>query len=327
MKMKSPLFWNHFGIGAVLLGPAAWAFQGVAGVRNALAAPPWRASIPVVCIGNLVIGGAGKTPVAIDIARRLLRRGVDAHFLSRGYGGSARGPLRVDPMIHSAPLTGDEPLLLANVAPTWVSSDRPAGGRAAIDAEAQVIVMDDGFQNPSLAKDLSLLVIDGGYGLGNGHVFPAGPLRESVSSALSRANAVVIVGEDKTGVTTRLGEQCEVLRADLVPTQEGDELRGQTVVAFAGIGRPEKFFSTLRKLGCEIVEAQAFADHHPYTDAELTQLREAAARTSARLVTTEKDWVRIAPAAREGIIHLPVAIRWSDEATIDSHLETLMAPP
>lgn len=323
MRMKTPQFWDHNGIAAALLSPAAWAYRGATRIRNAFAATPWRAPVPVVCIGNLVVGGAGKTPVAIDIARRLLRRGVDAHVLSRGYGGSAQGPLRVDPAIHSAVLTGDEPLLLANVAPTWVSADRPAGGRAAIDAEARALIMDDGFQNPSLAKDLSLLVVDGGYGLGNGRVFPAGPLRESVSSALSRTGAVVIVGEDKTGVAARLGDRCDIIRADLVAGPKGQALRGRAVVAFAGIGRPQKFFTTLRELGCEIVESQAFADHHPYTDAELARLREAAARISAMLVTTEKDWVRIKPSARHGIVCLPVAIRWLDEAAVDSRLETL----
>jgi len=327
MTRKPPPFWNHTGIASALLSPAAWAFQCAAQVRYALASPPWRASVPVVCVGNLVVGGAGKTPVAIDVARRLIRRGVDAHFLSRGYGGSTQGPLRVDPAIHSAALSGDEPLLLANVAPTWVSVDRPAGGDAAIDAGAEIIVMDDGFQNPSLAKDLSLLVIDGSYGLGNGRVLPAGPLRESVSSALSRTDAVIIIGDDKTDVTARLAEQCEILHTDLVVLPERNELRGQPVVAFAGIGRPEKFFTTLREIGCEVLEAQAFPDHYSYTNAELAHLKEAAARLSARLVTTEKDWVRIEPAARVEIICLPVTLRWRNEAAINRHLEILIAPP
>ncbi len=325
MKMTSPSFWAHDGIAAALLGPAAWIYQGATGVRNALAAPPFRAGVPVVCIGNLVLGGAGKTPVAIDVARRLLDRGVDTHFLSRGYGGRARGPLRVDPAVHAAALVGDEPLLLANVAPTWVAADRPTGGRAAIVAGAEAIVMDDGFQNPSLAKDLSLLVIDGGYGLGNGRVFPAGPLRESTASALSRADAVVVIGDDAAAVTAKFEVRCEVLRADLLPGPQSDALCGQRVVAFAGIGRPEKFFETLGTLACQIVETHAFADHHPYGEAELAGLKEAAARSSATLVTTEKDWVRIEPAARHGILSLPVALRWRDPAAIDGRLEKLMA--
>lgn len=281
---------------------------------------PARAGIPVVCVGNLVAGGAGKTPVVLSLAARLAE-GLNApgrvHCLMRGYGGSESGPLRVDPSRHDLSQVGDEALLLAEAAPTWISRDRVAGARAAEAAGAALILMDDGFQNPSLHKDISLLVIDGVFGFGNGRIIPAGPLREPASDGLARADAIVLIGDDEAGVAAQVGNR-PILRAWLTPTAESAaHIAGRRVFAFAGIGRPEKFFTTLRGLDCEIAGTHSFDDHHPFTDEEIGELVAIARRLEALPVTTAKDVVRLPPDRRAQIAVLDVAITWADEAALD----------
>jgi len=304
----APDFWARPGLVADLLGPLAWAHAAAGTARRALTRP-WRAPVPVICVGNLVAGGAGKTPVVLSLARLLAERGARPHLLSRGYGGRARGPLRVDPARHDAAEVGDEPLLLVRTAPTWIARDRAAGAQAAIAAGASLILMDDGFQNPGLEKDLSLLVIDGAYGLGNGRVMPAGPLREPVATALKRADAVVLMGEDEAAVAP-LVAPTPVLSARLRPT--AGVPRDQPVIAFAGIGRPEKFFRTLAETGAPVIARCGFADHHVYAEGDLLRLAEDAARAGARLVTTEKDAVRLPPAWRARVAVFAVEVAWQD---------------
>ncbi|HUZ72783.1 MAG TPA: tetraacyldisaccharide 4'-kinase [Stellaceae bacterium] len=319
MKLPpAPEFWNRPGLGAQLLEPLAWAFAAAGAARRALA-HPYRAPVPVLCVGNLVAGGAGKTPVVLSLARRLTAQGARPHLLSRGYGGSEAGPLAVDPARHDAAQVGDEALLLAQVAPTWIARDRAAGARAAAAAGAGIIVMDDGFQNPSLVKDRALLVVDGGYGFGNGRVMPAGPLRERVPAALARADAVVLMGADADGVAARLGG-ARVLRAELVAV--ASTVPAGRVVAFAGIGRPEKFFRTVAATGAIVVARHAFADHHRYGAAELERLGRDAEAAGARLVTTAKDAVRLPQAWRARVSVLEVEVRWQDDAA----LKALLAP-
>ena len=272
----------------------------------------------MLCVGNLVAGGAGKTPVALDLARRLAARGAHPHILSRGYGGTAAGPLAIDPARHDAAEVGDEPLLLARAAPTWIARDRVAGARAAIAAGAGVIVMDDGFQNPALAKDVSLLVIDGAYGFGNGRVMPAGPLREPIAGALARAEAVVLMGEDELGLAARLGAM-RVLAARLVPVAR--QAFAGPIVAFAGIGRPEKFFRTIVESGATLIERHEFPDHYRYGAAELARLEDEAARDGARLLTTAKDWVRLPPPWRDRIAVLEIEVEWRDAAALEALLD------
>jgi tetraacyldisaccharide 4'-kinase len=279
----------------------------------------------VICVGNLVAGGAGKTPVALALARRLLARGRAPHFLTRGYGGRLAGPVRVDPAAHTARAVGDEALLLAAMAPAWVAHDRPAGARAAAAAGAQTIVMDDGHQNPSLGKDLAILVIDGGYGFGNRRVIPAGPLREPIGEGLARADAVVVVGVDECGIAREIGGRVPLLRARIAPTPGQDELADRDVVAFAGIGRPEKFFATLADLRCRIVAAHAYADHHAYAPDEIMRLADEAGAKRATLVTTAKDAVRLPPEARAMVRVLDVEIEWEDEAAVDALLDRAWA--
>jgi tetraacyldisaccharide 4'-kinase len=319
--MRAPGFWQRDGLLPALLMPAAACFAAGGWLRRRIVAPK-PAAVPVLCVGNLVAGGAGKTPVAAALAERLLTRGRAAHFLSRGYGGRERGPLRVDPRRHTAADVGDEPLLLARIAPAWIARDRAAGADAAAAACARVVVMDDGFQNPGLAKDMSLLVVDGGYGFGNGRTIPAGPLLEPLRTGLSRADAVVLMGPDECGVERHLPASLPVLRAALLPAAP-ESLAGRRVLAFAGIARPEKFFATLEALGCRVAGRRAFSDHHPYTDDEIAALAAEARRADAMLVTTEKDAARLPAAtmASAAIETVPVTIRWRDEAAVDRLLE------
>ncbi len=309
---RAPEFWARPGLVSDLLAPLGWAYGAASAARRAMTQPT-RISVPTICIGNLTAGGAGKTPVALSLAQLFRARGKHPHILSRGYGGSLRGPLHVDPARHSARDVGDEPLLLAAAAPSWIGADRVASARAAMAAGADLLLLDDGFQNPALAYDVALVVIDGGYGIGNGRVMPAGPLREAVAPALARASAVVMIGACERRID--LGRS-PILTAQLAPV-EADGLKGQHVVAFAGIGRPAKFFATLRALGAEIAEQQGFADHYRYTELDLHTLDALAQANNATLVTTEKDWARLPPPWRDKIHALKVALRWDDTAALD----------
>jgi tetraacyldisaccharide 4'-kinase len=309
--MRAPEFWLRECWQARLLAPASWLLGQAAMLRERLASPA-APPVPVLCVGNLTAGGAGKTPVAIAAARVLLAAGRRPFFLSRGHGGALAGPLRVDPACHAAADTGDEPLLLARVAPAIVARDRVAGARLAAAEGADCIVMDDGLQNPALAKTLRLVVVDGETGFGNGRTMPAGPLRAPLSHGLSLADGFALVGEDRLGLAARLAARAPVLRATLEPAAEdAARLRGRRLLAFAGIGRPGKFFATLEACGAELLAREGFADHHPYRDAEVAALRARAVAAGAELATTEKDVVRIPPALRDGILVLPVEARFA----------------
>ncbi|HEY1721380.1 MAG TPA: tetraacyldisaccharide 4'-kinase [Magnetospirillaceae bacterium] len=308
--MKAPGFWYSGGPTSLALAPLGGLWAAGASLRGAFHAPA-HAPVPVVCIGNIVVGGAGKTPVAMSLAHRL----PGAQFLSRGYGGNEIGPILVDPDRDDHRQVGDEPLLLARIARCWVARDRAAGAQAAALEGASCVIMDDGYQDPGLAKDISLLVVDGHVGFGNGRCIPAGPLREPVERGLSRAQAIVLLGEDRVGVTRQFGG-VPVLRGMLEPETEAQALHGQRVVAFAGIGRPAKFFHTLEKLGATLVETRSFPDHHPYTPVEIGHLVDAAELHAAALMTTTKDYVRVPAHQREHITVLRVAVTWEDEAAL-----------
>ncbi len=298
MPLKSPAFWqkNNTLLGRMLspLGRLyAWALR-----RRLKKAKPYRSKIPVVCIGNLVMGGVGKTPLAVSVAEYFKMNGMRPVFLTRGYGGGLCNIL-VDLDKHTAKETGDEALILARVAPTIVDADRARGAKTAERIGADVIIMDDGFQNPQPVKDLSFAVFDGRYGFGNGKVFPAGPLREPLEDGLRRADAFIVVGKDKAGVKDLINKHFPYL--PFVGTHIEQDVKkiaflaGKKVFAFAGIGYPDKFFDMLRDYGCDVVETQAFSDHYPYTDEDMTDLIARADKLDAVLVTTAKDGVRIAP--------------------------------
>jgi len=316
-----------------LLSPASWLWTA-AGRLRVQATTPTRVPVPVICVGNLTAGGAGKTPTALALLGCLAERAGGrpfAHALTRGYGGSLEGPVRVDPARHSATDVGDEALLLTRAAPTWVARDRVAGALAATAAGAQAIVMDDGFQNPALAKDLSLVVVDGEAGFGNGWVLPAGPLREPVAGALARAHAVIVIGTDRAGVADRvrtLQAALPVLAARLAPSRDGVAMvSGRRVFAFAGIGRPEKFFATLGECGAKVVGTRMFADHHRFTAGEIAAIEIEARRLDAHPITTEKDRVRLDAATQGRIAALPVTLTFADEAALRRLLEPVLTRP
>ncbi len=322
--MQPPLFWHRPPATlSRLLAPLS-ALYTWAGARR-LTQASFRAPLPVLCVGNVVAGGAGKTPICLSLLERLQSRGHYPHALTRGYGGTETGPCQVAPDLHEASRVGDEALLLATKAPTWVSRHRPAGAVAAAAAGADVLVLDDGFQNPSLAKDVSLLVVDGGYGFGNGCVMPSGPCREPPARALSRAQGVVILGADTKGLVKQLSRSCPlVLRATLLPDPgEAEALRARRIIAFAGIGRPTKFFETLTSVGAEIIASHSFPDHHPYRRAEIEALLAQAMKQEAYLVTTAKDRVRVPADLRPALSVLTVTVAWEDMRNVDTLLDRL----
>lgn len=314
--MRPPKFWSADRPGfcgraaAVVLAPLGALYGAITAYRAARPST-WRAPVPVICIGNVVMGGAGKTLVCIDLARRLREGGHTPHVLLRGYGGSLQGPALVDANTHSVAETGDEALLLARAAPTWVGRDRTATAKCATEAGATVILMDDGFQNPALAKTVSLLVIDGTFGFGNNRVFPAGPLREPVQGAVVRADALVVIGGESAPFAALI-PACPTFTATIAPDAGPVALDGKPVFAFAGIGRPEKFFQTLHAAGAEIRRTVAYPDHHVFSAAELTALIADAAAAGCTVVTTAKDHVRLPAQLRDRITAVPVHLEWSD---------------
>jgi tetraacyldisaccharide 4'-kinase len=324
--MREPAFWwREAGIAARLLAPAAAVYGAVAQAR--LHRRGRRAAVPVVCVGNLTVGGAGKTPLALATARMLKAAGEVPVFLTRGYGGALAGPIEVDPASHTAADVGDEALLLAQVAPTILARERVAG--AAMASHGSVIVMDDGFQNPALRKDISLLVVDERRGIGNGQVIPAGPLRAPLGAQLDRAHALILVGPpSRGGDVTRQARKhgLPILRAQLQPDKEFVSALGPgRVLAFAGIGDPEKFFATLAAAGSAVATRREFPDHHRYTGAQARALCEDADREGLVLVTTEKDLARLRADAETAELAaqahaLPVMLAFEQEDAFKSFL-------
>ncbi len=315
--MKAPRFWwRKPGLAARLLQPASLLYGAIAERR--MNRPGRPGGVPVICIGNVTVGGSGKTPTAIHVASMLRSIGRHPAFLTRGYGGALSGPIQVDRTRHGFREVGDEALLLARHHPTIVARDRPAGAAMAASLGADVVLMDDGLQNPSLAKDLSIAVFDGAVGIGNGLPLPAGPLRARLSVHWERIDAVLVVGPGEPGSTIAAEarrRQRPVLLGELRPDPgSAARLRGRRVLAFAGIGRPEKFFATLREIGAELVETRSFADHHGYGEREIADLLEVSAQAGLVPVTTEKDLVRLdgfrdTLAGAAAITALPVDLR------------------
>lgn len=322
--MRAPEFWQH-GLGPWprILTPLALGFALGAWLRRCLARP-FRPEVPVICVGNLDSGGNGKTPVVLALANRLAAEGLHPHVISRGHGGTQAGPLRVDPARHEAAMVGDEPLLLAAAAPTWIARDRARGARQAIAAGAGALILDDGFQNPGLVHDLALVVIDGTAGFGNGRLIPAGPLRERPGPGLARAHGMIVMGKARPGLADEihtLAPEKPILNARLLP-RHGDRLRGQRVIGFAGIGRPEKFRDTLEATGADLLAFHPFDDHQRLSRARLEALIEEAAAAEALLVTTAKDSARLDPGDRRRVQVLEVDAVFDDPGA----LERLLMP-
>ena len=340
MTLSTPRWWYLRGRRAgtllrLVLTPASWIWAAATARRIARGGRR-DPGAPVICVGNLTLGGAGKTPVAAEILRLLTARGVRAHALSRGHGGRLSGPLQVDPRQHTAVEVGDEPLMLAQSFPAWIARDRAAGAAAAAAAGAEVVVMDDGHQNASVRKALSLVVVDGEtrdgeWPFGDGSVFPAGPLREPLAAGLARADAVVVLlpadleTPDPELLAVFAAKPVLVARLEpLAPPPAGPQL------AFAGVGKPWKVERALKAAGCELVEFVPLADHAPLDEDLLRRLAARAADFEAGMITTEKDWARLPPAWRDRIVAWPVRARFEDEAAatrlLDQVLESARQP-
>lgn len=319
--MRPPEFWLHKDgrdsapVIRLLLSPISWIY-GWAAARRIRTTESYDPGVPVICVGNATMGGTGKTPVTLYLLNSFQRMGINVAGLTRGYGGREKGPIPVQ-KYHTAEDVGDEPLLLARHAPVWVSAGRDEGARAAVAYGAGVIIMDDGHQNPQLEKTLSLLVVDAETGFGNGCVFPAGPLREKLSAALERADAVILMKPSADyDIDEDLAEQLEgqkVIPAYLAPV--GAPPKGK-LYAFAGIGRPNKFFDSLRRHGGDVVGEIPYKDHYKYRDGDIEQLFLLASELEAGLITTEKDYVRLPKGYRKGVQVWPVKVQFEDELSL-----------
>jgi tetraacyldisaccharide 4'-kinase len=328
LRMKPPGFWygKEASFWPLALAPLGKLYGFLSEKRFDLYYPVPMGK-PVICVGNLVAGGAGKTPVAMAIVDLLLEKGHNPHILTRGYGGTEEGPMQVAPNRDTAEDVGDEALLLVEKAPTWVSKNRALGAQAAIYSGANVIVLDDGFQNATMYKNFSLLVVDGIVGFGNGKVMPAGPLRENISFGLSRADAVVIIGEDKTGAADLIRQHADipVLSARLVPDPGNPDVSGKQIFAFAGIGRPEKFRETLEAAGAVVEGWGSYPDHVPYVEEDLDELVKAAEARDMPILTTAKDHVRLPEKFRSRVQKFSVHLAWENAAEVADLIEKTLS--
>ena len=333
MKLTTPRWWymrepRRLMATRALAAPVSWIWAHVTASRIAKTVPA-DPGVPVICVGNLTMGGVGKTPIVRELLAHLTAQGVQAHGLSRGHGGRLKGPIRVEPDRHTAADVGDEPLMLARDYPIWISRDRPAGARAAAAAGAQVVVMDDGFQNPSLKKALSIVVVDGEtrddeWPFGDGSVFPAGPMREPLAAGLARADAVVILAPaDLPEVDPELIALFDEVPVLIARLEAASPPPAGPQVGFAGVGKPWKVERALEAAGCDLVDFAPLADHAALSEDDLRALAARARKLGAGLVTTEKDWVKLPMAWRARVEAWPVRARFEDEAALDRLLATV----
>ena len=329
--MQPPNFWKndprHAGVWPMVLAPLSKLWQW-AGERRWKKGPHVKMDIPVICVGNVNLGGTGKTPTVIETVTRLKSMGKNPHVVSKGYKGQLSGPIEVNPLTHTANDVGDEPLLLAAFTTTWVSKDRLAGVIVAQKAGADVIVLDDGMQNPAVSKDLTILVVDAEMGFGNGHVMPSGPLRESIQNAISKSNLLLTIGPKGAVHQSFVDKWAEVkilpqVSSTIEPLQTGMDWQDLSALAFAGIGRPEKFYTTLKNMGVKLKATRSFDDHQKIPLALLSRLEKEAWELGAQLVTTEKDAVRLPKEWQQKILTVPVRLKIHENKIFDIALGAL----
>ena len=327
--MKAPYFWSHgldpysreaAPVLRAMLTPLAGIYSW-AGARRIRSSEPYQCGVPVICAGNVTVGGTGKSPLVAALRNWFSKKGIRAASLSRGYKGRLKGPLKVDGQTHSAEAVGDEPLMLSQTGESWIGADRAIASKAMVTDGVELIIMDDGFQNPSLHKDHSILVIDSEAPFGNGYVIPKGPLREPVSSALRRASSIALMGSGPPPDDIR-GKSLPVLRARIQPTAPPPS---GPLVVFAGIGRPQKVFDSVEAHGGSIVESVPFPDHHTYTPGDLRYLQALASEREATLLTTEKDYSRLSLNDREGIQAWPVEVAFDNPELIDEMFSDILS--
>ena len=326
MPIKTPHFWTELNWQSVILFPVSYIWRfGHYAQQKILNTK--ETEIPVICVGNLTVGGSGKTPVVITLCRFLSGIGKSTSILTRGFGGKEKGPIFVSTNLHQSLDVGDEPLMMAHSLDVCVSRNRPLGANHILDKKKyDCIVMDDGLQNPTLKKDLNIAVFDGKFGIGNGFLLPAGPMRQKLEVGIQNIDLVIFNGKDETGLGQKIPPHIPIFTGELQPDEEiVEKMKNRRVYGFAGIGNPSRFFKTLNDIGADLVGEAHFADHHPYTDADLTQLYEEAMQSGAELVTTQKDWMRLPTDWRDRVLTVPVRIHFSADDTIKivSFLETI----
>ena len=326
MPIKTPHFWTELSWQSVILFPVSYIWRfGHYAQQKILNTK--ETEIPVICVGNLTVGGSGKTPVVITLCRFLSGIGKSTSILTRGFGGKEKGPIFVSTNLHESLDVGDEPLMMAHSLDVCVSRNRPLGANHILDKKKyDCIVMDDGLQNPTLKKDLNIAVFDGKFGIGNGFLLPAGPMRQKLEVGIQNIDLVIFNGKDETGLGQKIPPHIPIFTGELQPDEEiVEKMKNRRVYGFAGIGNPSRFFKTLNNIGTDLVGEAQFADHHPYTDADLTQLYEEAMQSGAELVTTQKDWMRLPTDWRDRVLTVPVRIHFSADDTIKivSFLETI----
>lgn len=326
MPIKTPHFWTGLSWQSVILFPVSYIWRfGHYAQQKILNTK--ETEIPVICVGNLTVGGSGKTPVVITLCRFLSGIGKSTSILTRGFGGKEKGPIFVSTNLHQSLDVGDEPLMMAHSLDVCVSRNRPLGANHILDKKKyDCIVMDDGLQNPTLKKDLNIAVFDGKFGIGNGFLLPAGPMRQKLEVGIQNIDLVIFNGKDETGLGQKIPPHIPIFTGELQPDEEiVEKMKNRRVYGFAGIGNPSRFFKTLNNIGADLVGEAHFADHHPYTDADLTQLYEEAMQSGAELVTTQKDWMRLPTDWRDRVLTVPVRIHFSADDTIKivSFLETI----
>ena len=322
--LKVPKFWylKKDTFFSLFFYPLSLIFRLGTLIRNTINAAT-KSSLPTICVGNIVVGGAGKTPVSLKIGKMLIKAGYNPHFISKGYSGIVKNNTLVENW-HSPKSVGDESLLLSNIAPTWIGLDRNKSIQLAEKKGADCIIMDDGFQNPTIHKDFSIVVINASQEFGNKRVMPSGPLRESIKRGFSRTNLIIVIGNLTINLKQSIPDHIPIISAKFAINNENRIFKGHKITAFAGIAYPEKFFNSLKDQGAIIVKESTYPDHHIYDENDLLSLAEIANKTNSILVTTQKDFIRIPKSYRSLVSTLDGEIVFENEILLKEILTNII---